>query len=568
MFKMVRPSELQHAIAQRAQSSQSVGSKALKKKGQGKGKSTSQIDPASIRIAEGTFVTSEGKPVSQLLVSQIGPLQEGIVLSGLDQALPYISQNRQVSLGGLGIIVLNMPETPPGLPLIAESVSFPAVCAANAEPLIVKGMLFQLGAKPITRASGSDLIALRSIQTSVLKLSVYRDVLGLSWEEFCQRPMHHVLTLVPLLSNTEVKDPLLATWNRQWLSHSFANVPQAEADFFSITIRVPAELEEAVLSISGMTAVCAEPRELDGRQVSKAFQVIWLPRHNAAQAMVLRQTITGIVGLARLGHRWGVRCRVQNAAAVHQMIKPNAEYLPSGQKQVFLLGPVPYGTIRQSIVEACQKLKWSARPLQAIPAARNVSGIMWKIQALEPPPCHHLQLASGDVVITRFDQHPAKHLEHQPVIGSAVTKQLCQVEPGQDVLQLNDPWAKALRSRGDSPIEVDPVVGPSKALEEQVVQTVLSRLPAPMLEDGETVHDARLNALELKVQQLADQGHSLQQAVHDQVSHQQQQMNAMQSQFQSQQSALEHAVHEQGIQLQGVVRSIANTTHPPRKQIG
>ena len=101
-----------------------------------------------------------------------------------------------------------------------------------------------------------------------------------------------------------------------------------------------------MLSSSGSNAVCAEPRELDGRQVSKAFQVIWLPRHNAAQAMVLRQTVPGIVGLARLGQRWGVRCRLEEAAAVHQLVKPDAEYLPSGHKQVFLLGPVPYGTLK------------------------------------------------------------------------------------------------------------------------------------------------------------------------------------------------------------------------------
>ena len=568
MLKLVRPSELQQAISSRAQSTASVGSKNLKKKGQGKGKSQVGIDPTSIRIPEGTFVTADSKKIGQIPVSQIGPLQEGVVMATLDQALPYISQNRQVSLGGLCIIVLNQPEAPPGIPLISEKVTFPAVCAANSEPLIVTGSLFQLGAKPVTRASADNLLEIRSIQTSVLKLSVYRDVLGVSWAEFCTRPMHHILQLVPPLVScreegctscqhwhegvSDVKDPILAVWNRQWLTHAFATVPSEEADFYSITIRVPSELEATVLSLSGSNAVCVEPRELDGRQVSKAYQVIWLPRHTAAQAMVLRQTIAGIIGLARLGQRWGVRCRVGEAASVHQLVKPDAEYLPSGHKQVFLLGPVPFGTLKQSVVEACKKLKWSARPLQAVPAARNVSGIMWKIQALEPPPCNHLQLASGDVVITRFDHNPSRPNEPQPVVGSAATKQLCQADAGQDFLQIHDPWAKAIKSKGEIPADSEVISGPSRALEEQVVQTVLSRLPTPMVEDDHSTKDERISALELKVQQLAEQGQSLQHAFQEQAVSQQQQLNVMQTQFQSQQTILEHAVHEQGIQLQGL----------------
>lgn len=200
MFKLIRPSELQQAIASRAQSSQSVGTKRMKQKGKGKGQQHPQIEPGSIRIAEGTFVTADSVAVGQIAVAQIGPLQEGVVLASLDQALPYISQNRQVSLGGLAIIVLNMPDTPPGLPMLAEVVTFPAVCAANSEPLIVTGSLFQIGAKAISRATGSNLLDLRCIPTSVLKISIFRDVLGMPWEEFCQRPVHHLLSLLPLLS--------------------------------------------------------------------------------------------------------------------------------------------------------------------------------------------------------------------------------------------------------------------------------------------------------------------------------------------------------------------------------
>lgn len=117
------------------------------------------------------------------------------------------------------------------------------------------------------------------------------------------------------------------------------------------------ELEEALLSLSGTNAVCVEPRELDGRQVSKSYQVIWLPRHTAAQAMVLRQTITGIIGLARLGHRWGVRCRVGDRIAkrrrqsdLHHVFKDCARDPP---KQVDLLVHTIHAEVVSCDFDAC-----------------------------------------------------------------------------------------------------------------------------------------------------------------------------------------------------------------------
>ena len=260
MLKLIRPAELQQVIEEKSQSTGSVGNRSMKKKGQGKGKQPALIDPSSIRIAEGTFVSGESQPVQQIQVHQIGPLQAGVVLASLDQALPFISQNRQVSLGSLAIIVLNMPDTPPGLPLIAEKVTFPGICAANSEPLILTGSMFQLGATPVTRASASQLVTLKSIQTCVIKLSVYRDALGLQWSEFCERPLHHLVQLVPVLmmckeegcnscphwhgNDSDLRDPILGVWNRQWLTHSFGVTSPPNADMFSVTLRLPQDLED------------------------------------------------------------------------------------------------------------------------------------------------------------------------------------------------------------------------------------------------------------------------------------------------------------------------------------
>ena len=79
-----------------------------------------------------------------------------------------------------------------------------------------------------------------------------------------------------------------------------------------------------------------------------------------------------------------------------------------------------------------------------------------------------------------------------------------------------------------------------------------------MTDDDTTTRDDRLNALEAQVQQLTDQGRNLQAAFQDHAVSNNQQLSRIQAQFQSQQSSLEHAVHEQGVQLQGLSGQLQN----------
>lgn len=403
-YQLIRPSELQATIENRAKSEQPLGSKKQKQKGGGKGKGKSQmLEPDSLRLDPGIFTVGDGKPINQLSMSEIGPMAIGVVLCTLDQALPYISQNRQVSMGGLAVVVLNVKEAPSGLPLIAEPIRFPAVRAANAEPVLVQGLLFQLGNVPVRRATHQDPVAMECIQTFVAKLAVYRDGVQ-DWEGVTKQPVRyiqqHFQCLLPCReeeclgtcakwhSGKEVfiEDPLMAVWNRQWLKGNFVPCSPDDATMFVVSIRVPVELEMSLIAKSGVGSIVVEPRELDGRQVSKAYHVVWLSQKTFAQAQVLKQTTEGALGLARIADKWGLHCRSEQASRVHKMLKPSTEYLPSGAKMHYLIGPVPYGTIKQSIVQACKAIEWDVRPLFATPAPRNVDGIMYKVQSVVSPP--------------------------------------------------------------------------------------------------------------------------------------------------------------------------------------
>ena len=316
-YQLIRPSELQATIETRAKSDQPLGSRKQKQKGGGKGKGKSQmLEPDSLRLDPGIFTVGEGKPINQLSMSDIGPMAIGVVLCTLDQALPYISQNRQVSMGGLAVVVLNATEAPSGIPLIAEPIRFPAVCAANAEPVLVQGLLFQLGNVPVRRATHQDPVAMECIQTFVAKLVVYRDGVQ-DWEGVTKQPVRYIQQHLPCLlpcrdeectgtcakwhSGKEVfiEDPVMAVWNRQWLKGNFVPCSPEDATMFVVSIRVPVELELSLIAKSGVGSIVVEPRELDGRQVSKAYHVVWLPQKTFSQAQVLKQTTEGALGLAR-----------------------------------------------------------------------------------------------------------------------------------------------------------------------------------------------------------------------------------------------------------------------------
>ena len=324
-LQLIRPAELQGAIEKRAGSKVPVGNRSQKKKGNGKGSSATPpgVNPSSLRLEAGVF-EGDGVALEQVQMSQIGPLISGVVLATVDQAFPYLVAGKQVSVGALAVIIMNPPGEGLQVPLIAERVKFPVVCAANAEPLIVEGDMYQLGSKPVCKQAFAKPVSLKTIDTCVFKIAAFKDGFGELWSNVISHPIQTLLSKLPMLvkctsENTcdcakwhldpeiGVADPILELWNRQWLTVGFSQVRPGEADLFSVTIRVPKAVEDALLCVSGQDGVCVEPRSLDGRKPSDDFFVVWIPKISASQALVMKQT-TAKVNFSWLDHFHSVHC--------------------------------------------------------------------------------------------------------------------------------------------------------------------------------------------------------------------------------------------------------------------
>jgi len=201
--------------------------------------------------------------------------------------------------------------------------------------------------------------AVQSIPTCVVKAMVYRDLTSADWADVVAHPLKHIFGLVPPLQVCPESDcpgcecwhqsaqyplegPVVEVWSKQWLRLNFVASSPQQAEVFVVNLRIPEVLQHIVQEFSGFSGIFLEPKSVDGRKPSDLYQVIWFPKASVEQLTMQRQTIPEVCGLARLGHKLGLRCKAEHAAAVFAKTKPGMTFLPAGKKQAWLVGPFPY----------------------------------------------------------------------------------------------------------------------------------------------------------------------------------------------------------------------------------
>lgn len=234
LLQIVKPSELQTIIDQRVAEGKPIGNKSQKKQGKGGGKGSvvKTVDPASLRIELGLFTCGDGQQLAQLSLAHITPAASGVVLCTASEAFPYLKGCRQISAGGIAMIVLDAVEPLKQTTLVSQKVRFPALCTSNQEPLLVEGYLYQLGALPVTRSDCTNRVELTTVPTCVTKLLLFRDQVQCDWAEVVAHPMKQVFELLPLLKpcqdsecdgsceswhaspNFPFQEPILELWGR------------------------------------------------------------------------------------------------------------------------------------------------------------------------------------------------------------------------------------------------------------------------------------------------------------------------------------------------------------------
>ena len=554
-IRIVLADELKEAVQRRSQNPNPVGRKSNKRSS--KQPAPVQIQADQIAVPTSVFKQADGTELSQLSMQQINQNSRGVIVTNITEAIPYFSIAQPISNEGLGLLILD--HTDSRLPPQHKVIQVPAHCKATSEPMIVTAALLQLGRQEVVRNLPSQSLAVQELDNVVLRVMVYKDQYNGSWDTLMQQPAKTILQ-EECFDHVTAAD-VLDVWDRQFMSQKLTKCKPAECETFSANFRLASKVTQPILSQSGAKGIYIEPRSDDGRTPCTSYQVIWLPQKSFAEATVAQQTTVGECHLVRNQNRYGLRVPNATAEQVHAAHRPEQSFIPGASTLKFRMGPMPYGSTKQSVLNICQKLGWQCRPLGPQGQTPDRTGTYWIIQAAAVPPNWIYHLAHGDVLISQVNPPAEREIPKQvPVLAS--TKTLTSLarstrsdHPKDDPWLHDDPWKGPKHQKELS-------VGQFAAMEAALEQKILAKIHDPASRSDDSTMDegveSRVTTLENKLEQLSNNMQTFQagQQQHNQtITHQVQQLDAkVEQQVQSFHHALDSKLTDQMSRIEALFK--------------
>lgn len=343
-FRLIMQDELDKQIEMRSHNPRPVKTKA-KKTAKQNGASLVRVRAKDLNLPVGVFMQQGGPCVGQIESDKVGPNSQGVVLADEEDAQSLLKITKPISQHGLAVIVLAQSGDEP---TSDNMVRFPVICRVTGEPMIILGKLYQLGSHPIVRHEPAQKMAVEVAQAAVVRCLVYRDVAGQVWDEMEKHPVKTIFQFVSEFRGSGDQSVVLDVWDRQWYTKRFEKTSFANADCFGVSIRILATQLDTVLAVSGNHGIFFEPRSPCGRLPNNEYHVIWLQNCSFQDAKIAQQTAPHRASLARIGDRFGLRCDTMNASDIHSKHKPDVPLLLGHQKQMYLLGPMPFSSTKVS----------------------------------------------------------------------------------------------------------------------------------------------------------------------------------------------------------------------------
>ena len=213
----------------------------------------SAIDPSKLVLETGLFVTKAGRPLNQIPPEQLGPFSEGIALATSQTVDQFLKSTGPITDLPIGVVLVDLTEPPGGLSLPWTSVRVAVRCAANGEPVLLSGILVQLGREEIGKAVPQVLESLPTAEVACTKIAAYRDSIDCPGTEFVRSPIKYIFQKVPCLDvceNTNCtcgkwhrsatdasKSPVFDIWRKQWVTGNFKPTSPEKAEVFLVNVR-------------------------------------------------------------------------------------------------------------------------------------------------------------------------------------------------------------------------------------------------------------------------------------------------------------------------------------------
>ena len=520
------------------------------------------LTPSRLHVPEAAFVDQVRSPLPQIQLDNLSPTARGVVVVTLAQALPFLKDDKSVSVDALALLTTQeVPSEAHGL-LPVVNMRWPAIYAGTQEPILVCGSLIQLGDENVAKANAAGAFP-KPIDTILLRVQVYRDQYPDDWSAFIKGPVRSLCYRYPCMQkcnsvgcgascpkyhspvDEEVDSVLLDVFGWRWYKADGKTDNPAAAASFSVLLRVPASAAKAVMDLSGSDGVYVERRADAGTGPHPDHSVIWLPSDSFEAVLHRKRTIEKVLQVARLHHKYGVRVKSADEADVRAAIFPGQTFVACKVTEIYHVGPFPHGSTKKAIQDFLTGRPWIARPLRPVASAKD--GRFWEVGAEQPPPSLIFSMGSVDLTVThvRSRQHPGA--EQPAVLASMRTMKHLQLQ-GSDPWDAADPWKAFLDSNAKGSVAQSSVAASESKLEslEQRLQASIEKSvrvqflelqqDADMAESQtEAASQQRILQMETDLTELRAQNQKFEswfKSAGDQVTALQQQVGSLNSQLQ------------------------------------
>ena len=292
----------------------------------------------------------------------------------------------------------------------------------TGEKVLCTLQLLQLGTPAVIYDPPVRSATTTAVATTPIKLFWYKDQAPVDWNGIASNPVKALLTAIPALADCDKPGcqchswhaadagiPLiLSVYDRQWLTMDFNRTSPALAKIFAVMVRIPTQALAHVQLLTGTHGFYADPKEEDTRTPLHIYTIHWLPKRSLEDMHTLRRLHPTIIGLARMGQRYGAPTNTADAEALHQVLLPDDMYIGDRDKRSFHLYPLPWGTTKATMQKLLATWKWTAKPVAT--AGATPDGMVWLVVAQGHPPHDQLALKDQPILIKDVTREPKEPL--------------------------------------------------------------------------------------------------------------------------------------------------------------
>lgn len=488
-FMWVTNQELQMHIQDRSQKEYGVQHDTKRKKHQKEQRkqpfAAHSIDPNSLLMPAGLFVTNTGEAVPQIAVDAVCKNARGVAFALPQDVQQFLSDGKMISPEALSVLVIgSLPASAPrSLPM--HSIQAPAIYRGTDEPILIDCTIIQLGDQAVYRKQNQQAPEVAVFPTAVFRVHVFRDlwISDHSWDDLVARPVKSLVGAFDILrlckdqecqgfcglchpscEEEGIESGLLDIWAFHWHALDGSKTPPPKSDVLSIYFRVPESSFRALHVLSGTHGVFFEPRHSDKPGPDDRYAVVWLPLCTLSEAMHRVKTLDEGIAVCRLGSKYGIRCLVKDQEDLHRIVNPTKPFVSCNIKQIFRVEPLPAGTQRQSLVDTLQAVGWKAKPLQP---CRGSQGRAWNVGAEEAPPSPFIETQHGWLSVSKV-KDTWTQAKPQEIIATVRTRQHMTAASSSSAPAAQDPW----HAPGGDPWagynNKSPVVAPSQHVQKKI----------------------------------------------------------------------------------------------------